>query len=117
MARQGGTAMAALRKAAGPTPAVRVSSETHARLLELARDENRPMGEIVTDLVAEYRTRRFWDAVNASLDRLHADPEAWQDYQDELGQFQAAPNAELAAEPPYGAEEERRGARARAGGR
>lgn len=96
--------MVALRKT-GPAPAIRVSAETHATLHELAKAENRPMGEIVTDLVDEYRTKRFWAEVNTALDRLHDDPEAWQDYMDELGQVQAVPNAELAAEPSYDVEE------------
>lgn len=93
--------MAALRKIPGHTPAIRVPQATHAKLQALARVEHRPMGDIVTELVNAYETRTFWNEVNASLDRLQADPAAWQDYMNELGELQGAPNAELADEPPY----------------
>ncbi|MGC4192582.1 MAG: hypothetical protein QM589_15680 [Thermomicrobiales bacterium] len=112
--------VAALRKASGLTPAVRVPQTTHAKLQALAKSESRPMGDIVTELVDEYETRKFWDAVNASLDRLHADPAAWQDYMNEIGELQGAPNTELAAEPPYCIDENKEetcGGHARSSGR
>jgi predicted transcriptional regulator len=47
----------AVRKTAGPQ--IRVSPETHAKLQELAKGEDRTMGEIATDLVDRFEREKF----------------------------------------------------------
>lgn len=92
---------------------VKVHPQTHAKLQEIARDEHRPMGEIVTDLVERYERERFWQGVTEDLERLRADPVAWRDYQDEIAFFDGVALDGLADEPPYFTPAEEEAIRAR----
>lgn len=107
--------MAASRKSSGVMPAVRVPQTTHGKLQELAKTEERSMGEIVTELVEKYEQERFWEEANASLERLRADPVAWQDYMDEVALWDNLSNDGLENEPPYYTPEEEEKIRASAG--
>jgi hypothetical protein len=96
--------MAALRKQSAP--AVKLTPETHARLQKLSKQEARPMGEIVTALVADYERQKFWQEVNASVERLRADPAAWRDYKEEVALLEGGSMDGLEQEPPYFTPEE-----------
>ena len=96
--------MAALRKS--QTETITVPASTHARLQEIAREEARPVGEIVTDLVERYEDAQFWRAYTEALERLRKDPVAWQEYQDELRLFDGVIGDGLKDEEPYFTPEE-----------
>lgn len=95
--------MAARRK---PSPSIiKVPQQTHQRLQQLSREQNRPMGAIVTELLDRYERDRFWQDVNDSVERLRRDPEAWQDYQDEIALLEGG-SMDFADEEPYFTPEE-----------
>jgi hypothetical protein len=94
---------------------VKITSQTHAKLQEISRAQHRPMGEIVTDLVERYEREQFWKGVTEDLERLRADPVAWQDYQDEIALFEGGSMDGLEDEPPYYTAAELEAIRARTG--
>ena len=63
---------------------VKVPSEAHGKLAELAGADKRSMGEVLAELIEGERRRRLFDAADAAYARLEADPKAWADYQAEL---------------------------------
>ncbi|MGC4107352.1 MAG: hypothetical protein QM753_13600 [Thermomicrobiales bacterium] len=97
--------MAALRKPSSPV--VQLSPQTHAKLLAFSKDEARPMGEIVADLVDRYEREQFWLSVRAAYARLRDDPAAWQAYLDEVDAWDTVASDVLQGEPYYSPEEER----------
>jgi hypothetical protein len=56
---------------------VRVSSQTHAKLKELAQQAGVPMPAVLDRAVDEYQRRVFLDECNAAFAALRADPKAW----------------------------------------
>jgi hypothetical protein len=80
---------------------VKVKPSVHAELQELARSENRAMGDVVADLLQRYRKERFWEEVRASVERLKANPTAWQGYVDEIAEWDALAGDGLEPELPY----------------
>lgn len=66
------------------TATIRVEQQTRDKLLKLAKQERKPLGEVVKEAVARYERDRFFDELDAAYARLKADPEAWADYQAEL---------------------------------
>ena len=90
------------------TAMVKISPQTHAKLQEIARADDRPMGEVVRDLVDRYERERFWRGVQEDLDRLRADPEAWQDYLGEIAEWDQLSSDGLTNEEPYYTPEEER---------
>jgi hypothetical protein len=80
---------------------VELRPEVHAALEELAREENRPMGEIVADALQRYRKEKFWARARLSVERLKADPVAWQGYLDELAMREGLAGELLNPAAPY----------------
>lgn len=96
--------MTAIKK---PTsPVVKLKTETHAELQELAREENRPMGDIVADSLRRYKKEQFWKRARLSVERLRADPVAWKDYQAEIAVWDGMTSDGLAGEDPWYTPEE-----------
>jgi predicted DNA-binding protein len=62
---------------------VRVSDETHERLVALADATGRRMHAIVDDAVAAYESSMFWEEFSAGYERLAADPIRWTEVQAE----------------------------------
>lgn len=89
-----------------PPTVVKIKSTTHAALQDISRDENRPMGEIITELVERYERERFWRAAAADIERLKRDDESWQLYHSELGELDQLANEDLQDEPPFFTSEE-----------
>jgi hypothetical protein len=87
---------------------VKVKPHTHAKLLAFSKEDERPMSEIVEQLVDRFEKERFWAGVNEDLARLKADPVAWQGYLDEMAEWDNMPNEVLDAEEPYYTPEEER---------
>lgn len=56
---------------------MRVSDETHERLVTLAGATGRHMHTIIEDAIAAYEANAFWEAFTAGYDRLADDPERW----------------------------------------
>lgn len=88
------------------TTTIRVEDELHAKLRDISRSEHRTMGDILKDAVSRYERDRFWDDVEVSVDRLRADPVAWQEYQAEIRQLEGGSMDGLEREPPYFTSEE-----------
>ncbi len=85
---------------------IRVEEETLARLRVLSKDEKRPIGQIVTDLVKKYERDKFFKQMHEDFTRLRADPVAWKEYQDEALLWQGGAAIALRNENPYYTPEE-----------
>lgn len=105
--------MSAMRK---PTAVpVKISAANHARLQKWADTDERPMGDIVNELIERHDRERFWNQAYEQLARLKADPVAWQDYMEEIAVFDALAGDGLEGEDPYYTPEEEREILANAG--
>jgi hypothetical protein len=96
--------MTAQRKPASPV--IKISPISHAKLQALAATENRSMGEIANELIDRYDEEQFWTRVRAQLARLKADPVAWNDYMQEIAEWDAMGSDGLENEEPYYSTEE-----------
>lgn len=61
----------------GMTTTVRVSDETHERLVALARASGQHIQAVVEGAVAAYEADAFWSAFDAGYSRLAADKDQW----------------------------------------
>ena len=82
------------------TITIRVPQETHQRLRQLAEKRGRTIGEVVDEAARKLEDADFWDEVNASYERLRADPVASAEYDAEIAALDAASLADF-DEPPY----------------
>ncbi len=89
-----------------PHAVVKISSTRHAKMREIAKSEQRPMGDIVNDLIERYELEQFWKQAHDAVERLRSDPVAWQDYRDEAQMLQGGSMDGLENEPPYYTPEE-----------
>jgi len=85
---------------------IRVDESVHTRLRALARSEQRSMGELIADAIDRYEREKFWDEVEASVERNQSDPDAWKEYQDEIRLLEGGSMDGLESEPPYYTPEE-----------
>lgn len=85
---------------------VKIKPTTHAALQEISRDENRPMGEIITELVERYERERFWRTAAEDLARIKTDDKSWQDHHAESTELDRLANEGLSNEPPFFTPEE-----------
>ncbi len=65
------------------TTTLRASVKTREALKTLARASHEPMSHVLERAVEEYRRRQMMAAFNEAYAALRADPEAWQELQDE----------------------------------
>jgi hypothetical protein len=72
----------------------------------LAEAEQKSISQIVTELVEAHERERFWQEMREGYERLRADPEAWQAYQDEAAFLGGASMDGLEDEEPYYSAEE-----------
>ena len=63
---------------------VRLSTEAHGKLAALAEARERPMGELLAELIERETREQFFDDAEAAYARLQADPAAWADYRAEI---------------------------------
>ncbi len=80
---------------------IRVEEFTHATLRSWAEAEQKPIGQIVTELVERQATDKFWREMREGYEQLRADPAAWADYQAEAAAFAAGSMDGLEHEAPY----------------
>lgn len=85
---------------------VRVEDKLAAKLREIASEEHRPIGQVIDDAVTQYRRDKFWREVEASVERLRADPVAWKDYRGEIAILEGGSMDGLKDEDPYYTAEE-----------
>jgi hypothetical protein len=65
------------------------------------REEHQPIGQVIEDAVSRSKREKFWQEVEASVERLRADPVAWKDYQDEITLLEGGSMDGLEDEDPY----------------
>lgn len=63
---------------------IRVSRGTHTRLEELSRDEKKPIGQIVEQLIAEHEKQQFFQGLASDFRSLRENAPQWHDYQADL---------------------------------
>jgi predicted transcriptional regulator len=69
---------------------VRVSRQTHERLVRVAAETGQRILSVVEEAVAAYEADMFWDAFDAGWQRVAEDPQAWAEVQAErIGQAPA----------------------------
>jgi predicted transcriptional regulator len=66
------------------TTTIRVDTETRTRLMELARREHKPIGEVVAEAVERYEEDQFWAEYQAGYARLRDDPQKWSAWKEVL---------------------------------
>lgn len=86
---------------------IRVPNETLAALRELSEDEQTSIGQIVANAVKQYRKDKFWKEMHEGFSKLREDPQAWQEYQDELAEWETLNGDGLQDEAPYFIEEQK----------
>jgi antitoxin HicB len=62
------------------TTTIRISTQTHNTLRELARIIDLPMQKITEQAIEQYKRQYFLAATNAAYAQLRADEPAWQNY-------------------------------------
>lgn len=89
------------------TPAVvKINPATHATLQTISNEEERPMGEIITELVERYERARFWKKAADDLERLKEDNGEYDAFQSDSRQLDQLANEGLWSEPPFFTPEE-----------
>jgi hypothetical protein len=81
--------------------AIRVPRETHEQLRRLAAERKTPIGQVVAAAVRQFEQAAFWDQYEKDIEALRADPAAWEAYQAEIREWDAALLDGLEDEPPY----------------
>lgn len=62
---------------------IRGDARTRDKVLALAKQAGRSVGELVKEAIDRYERERLFDAYDRAYARLRADPKAWADYQAE----------------------------------
>jgi hypothetical protein len=63
---------------------IRVSTAVRDELQQLAAANDRSINEALEDLLKMRRKQEFFRNMREATDRLYADPQAWEEYQDEI---------------------------------
>lgn len=82
------------------TTVVRVDERVHAKLREWSEEQKKSIGQVVAELVENQEKERFWAEMRAGYDRLRADPEAWQEYKEEIDLWDSTSMDGLDDAPP-----------------
>ncbi len=64
-------------------PTIRISPNSKAMLLELAKQEGKPVQTVLDEAIEERRRELFFNQLDEDFARLQADPVAWAEYQKE----------------------------------
>jgi predicted transcriptional regulator len=62
---------------------LRVSSELHDRIAQLAKSRGQRMQDIIDQAIDAWERALFWDEFDASWERIRNDPEQWAEVQAE----------------------------------
>lgn len=71
---------------------IRISTQTHNSLRELAQATNLPMQKIIEEAIDQYRRQHLLAAANAAYAQLRADEPEWQVYLKEQAEWDDALN-------------------------
>lgn len=80
---------------------IRVEEKVHATLREWSDEQDKSIGQVVSDLVEQQRRAQFWRQVHDDYTRLRSDPAAWKEYQDEVTLLEGGSMDGLENEEPY----------------
>jgi hypothetical protein len=69
---------------------VRVSAATRDRIAKLAAEMGTSMSCVIDEAIRDYEHKRFFEELNAAIERTRADPVAWAEYQAEVAIFDNA---------------------------
>lgn len=83
------------------TTSIRIDRTAHERLKQIAEKERSSLSWVINELLDRYEQEVFRKAVAASFSRLRSDPDAWDDYKQELEEWDAVLMDGLEKEPPY----------------
>jgi predicted transcriptional regulator len=72
------------------TVTVRVSTTTRDRIAKLAAEKGTSMTSVIDEAIHDYENKRFFEELNAAVERTRADPKAWAEYQAEVAIFDNA---------------------------
>jgi hypothetical protein len=78
---------------------IRVEYKTYATLVELSRNQRRPVSEIVGEAVARYDADLFWKAADDAYTRMSADPEDRAEFDAEVAAWDCTLNDGVANFP------------------
>lgn len=67
-----------------------VSTDTHDRIAELARESDRPISVVIDEAIGDYERKRFFEDLDRQVATTRADPELRADYQAEATVFDKA---------------------------
>jgi hypothetical protein len=67
---------------------VHVNDKVHDLLREISAAQDRRIDQVIEDAVMRYQRDLFWQEVEASVERLRADQDAWADYRREMDLLQ-----------------------------
>jgi len=88
------------------SPLVRIDERTHAKLRALAEQEQKPIGQIVAELVNRQESENFWRAMYEGYAGLQADPPIRPDYRIETPFLEGASRNGFVQDAPYYSPEE-----------
>jgi len=71
------------------TQTVRIHSQTHAKLRELARQSGESMTDLLEKAVSAYQRRVFLEQLNRDFAALRADPNSWREELAERAEWDA----------------------------
>lgn len=74
---------------------VRINSETHSKLRELAESSGESMSVVLQKAIETYRRQRFLQKANEAFARLRRDERGWKDELDERAAWDAALDDDL----------------------
>ena len=89
------------------TTSVRVDQETYDWLKRRAKEESKPMGAVVTELIQQEERQAFRRGMAEGFARLRQDPEAWAGYKREFEAWDVTLMDGLENEPPYYEDQEK----------
>jgi len=72
------------------TTMMRVDTNSHAILRDLAAQQHTSMQDVLARAVEAYRRQQLIDATSAAYAALRANPEAWKHYQAEIASLDGA---------------------------
>ena len=73
-----------------PMTTIKVDSEIRDRLVEVARARGVTMGSLLLAVADQLEDEQDWDEIDAAYERLQRDdPAGWQEYLDELAEWDA----------------------------
>ncbi len=84
---------------------VKIKPQDHAKLSEIAREDDRSMGDVISDLLVRYETERFWTGVKSDLEKWETNPVAMASYDAEITAWDSTTGDGIEDEEPYYTEE------------